>query len=137
MGDIRTGQSRGMTFAGYSDLEVEVCTCGVLFAAPEYLLDVCRKTGRSFYCPNGHSLVYESENAKLRKELATVKDSLASERARADQIESSLRATKGVVTRQRKRLERVVKGVCPCCNRYFKDVRRHMETKHPEYAGQA
>lgn len=28
---------------------------------------------------------------------------------------------------------RVKNGVCPCCNRSFSDLRRHMESKHPDY----
>lgn len=140
MGAVHTGQSRTMTFAGYSNLEVEVCAnCGVLFAAPEMLLDKRREDGDSFYCPNGHSLVYDSENERLRKELARAKDQLATERARSAQVDASLRATRGVVTKQRKRLEKVVAGVCPVdgCKRHFRDLRRHIATKHPEYRGQS
>jgi hypothetical protein len=134
-----TGQSRGNTFAGYSDLEVEVCTCGVLFAAPAHMLKVKRENGTRFYCPNGHTLHYASENERLKGELKRARDREASERARRDQAEASLRATKGVVTRQRKRLEKVVAGVCPVdgCKRHFRDLRRHIESKHPEYHGQA
>jgi hypothetical protein len=28
---------------------------------------------------------------------------------------------------------RIGNGVCPCCNRSFTNLRRHMTTKHPEY----
>lgn len=130
--------TRNETYAGHTTLEVEVCGgCGVLFAAPERLIDRCRETGDSFFCPNGHSLVYNDyENARLKKQLAATKDRLAAERARADQTEASLRATKGVVTKQKQKLKRVSEGVCPCCNRSFRDLRRHMATKHPDYEGQ-
>lgn len=140
MGAVHTGQSRSQTFAGYSDLEVEVCAaCGVLFAAPKALLEACRFDGDSFFCPNGHSLTYNSRQKKLEAELKRAKDRLAGERARADQTEASLRATKGVVTKQRKKLEKVVAGVCPVddCHRHFKNLRLHIETKHPDYKGQA
>ena len=131
--------SRNETYAGHTTLEVEVCGgCGVLFAAPERLIEHCRETGDSFFCPNGHSLSFnKSENEKIKSQLARVKDRLASEQARADQTEASLRATKGVVTKQRKKLEKVVAGVCPVdgCKRHFRDLRRHIETKHPSYDG--
>lgn len=28
---------------------------------------------------------------------------------------------------------RIRNGVCPCCNRSFKDVHRHMKSQHPEF----
>jgi hypothetical protein len=52
--------------------------------------------------------------------------------------ERSHAATKGVVTKQKKKLAKVVGGVCPVdgCHRNFKDVRRHIATRHPNYTGQ-
>jgi hypothetical protein len=29
--------------------------------------------------------------------------------------------------------KRVAAGVCPCCNRSFKDLARHMAGQHPDY----
>ena len=59
---------------------------------------------------------------------------LASER---DQLAASLRGTKANAARTRKELHsvkaRVAHGVCPCCNRTFKQLARHMKTKHPDY----
>jgi hypothetical protein len=133
-------RSPGETFAGYTQLEAVTCAaCGVLFAAPEHMIDKRREDGKTFYCPSGHNLVYGSENERLKKELSRAKDRAASERARRDQAEASLRATKGVVTKQRKKLEKVVAGVCPVdgCKRHFRDLRRHIATKHPGYEGQA
>jgi len=136
-----TRVSRNKTYAGYTTLEVECCgACGVLFAAPELLMSKCRETGDNFFCPNGHSLVYiDTENNRLKRQLASTKDRLAVARARADQTEASLRATKGVVTKQRKKLEKVVAGVCPVdgCKRHFRDLRRHMQSKHPDYEDQS
>jgi hypothetical protein len=56
---IQDRRQMGDTFAGHTDLEVTVCTCGVLFAAPQKLLDTRRFDGQSFYCPNGHSLSFK------------------------------------------------------------------------------
>lgn len=39
--------------------------------------------------------------------------------------------TKGVVTRTR---NRIANGVCPCCDRSFTNLQRHMASKHPDYA---
>ena len=41
---------------------------------------------------------------------------------------------KGQVTRIKKR---VANGVCPCCNRTFKDLAAHMSTQHPDYIEQS
>jgi hypothetical protein len=30
--------------------------------------------------------------------------------------------------------KRVGNGVCPCCNRTFEDLARHMKVKHREYS---
>jgi hypothetical protein len=32
--------------------------------------------------------------------------------------------------------KRVANGVCPCCHRSFVALRRHIETKHPEFKDQ-
>lgn len=141
MGTIHAGVNRSETFAGYSTLEVEVCTCGVLFAAPKQLLDRCRQTGEGFYCPNGHVLVYGSENEKLKKKLAAEKDARARVQARLDQEQMHSRAMRGVVTKTKNKLaateQRIANGVCPCCGRTFKELARHMKTKHPEYVSEA
>ena len=46
--------------------------------------------------------------------------------------ERSAAAYKGHLTRVKRR---VGNGVCPCCNRTFKNLADHMTTKHPDYAG--
>lgn len=51
-----------------------------------------------------------------------------------DQLEAERRAhaaTKGQLTKTRKR---VAGGVCPCCNRSFVNLGRHMAGQHPDYA---
>jgi hypothetical protein len=110
-------------------------TCGVPFAVTDGYDDRRREDGRTFYCPNGHSLTYRDT---LHKQLTAAQEQLARERARHDQtraerdaIERQRRATKGQLTKVRKR---VANGVCPCCNRSFADLAAHMATKHPDYA---
>ncbi len=137
MGTVHQGQSRGKTFAGYSDLEVEVCTCGVLFAAPKHLLDNARESGKNFYCPNGHSLVYSSENERLKKQLQQARDRAGRLASDLDQTQARLIAQKSATTRIKRERdslkERTAAGVCPCCNRTFQQLARHIKTKHPDY----
>jgi len=52
-------------------------------------------------------------------------------RADRDHKEAQRRAEKAAKTRIK---NRIGNGVCPCCNRTFKDLASHMKCKHPEYA---
>jgi hypothetical protein len=85
-----------------------------------------------------------AEANKLRKQLQAKESEVAREKARTDQAkadaayqhkqrieaEKSLVATKGVVTKLKKR---GAAGVCPCCNRTVKQMAEHLAEKHPEY----
>lgn len=121
-------------------LATETCfSCAVVFALPAALLKARRQDQGSFYCPNGHGQHYtESEAARLRRELDANKRraeraeaSLCAARDQLDAAERSRSALKGVVTRQKRR---AAAGVCPCCNRSFQALSRHMAAKHPDYA---
>lgn len=124
--------------------EVKCWVCGCNFAVDYTVLDNKKRYDKTLYCPNGCHLGFgETPEQKLRKEmeqkLAAAKREKEylearekSQRQRADAAERSLKATKGGVTRIK---NRVSKGVCPCCNRTFNNLQRHMETKHPDFSG--
>lgn len=115
--------------------------CGVHFGMQADMLRKCRDTGAEFYCPNGHRLVFrQTEAEKLRDQLAAAK-------GREDQLRARVTSLDGEVEHQRKRVQgyqgaltkvkkRVGNGVCPCCQRTFKDLARHMGTQHPDYSGE-
>lgn len=114
---------------------VEMVGCGHTVYMPEetrqWYLD---NRPRSWFCTIcGHKNYYggESEAAKLKRVIAAKDDQLDTLRRERDGKERQLRAQKGVVTRIKNRIS---KGVCPCCNRTFGDLERHMKTKHPDYA---
>ena len=141
MGTVHQRTERGDTFAGYTTLEVEVCTCGVLFAAPEHLLETRRFDGKSFYCPNGHSISYEGDRQRVEDANERLKNQRARLQAENDQQQAQIRAERAAKTRiknsrQRER-QRVAAGVCPCCNRSFKNLHRHMQSQHPYHVGKA
>lgn len=120
-------------------LESETCcTCGVVFGIESrHRAELRRKKERtSFYCPNGHSQHYigDTEADKLRRELEWARSQRDSARSALKMTENTLRVVKGHKTRLKKR---IANGVCPCCNRNFENVARHIKTKHPEYAGLA
>jgi hypothetical protein len=118
---------------------VEDCfTCGVQFGVSAKFNNNCRRDGRTFYCPNGHTMVYtETSEMKLQRELKKAQDEkdfyeqrLRSEEASHAHTTNRLSATKGALTRTKKR---IANGACPCCKRQFVDLHRHMTTKHPDY----
>lgn len=125
---------------------VSCANCGVKFAVNQDLYrQAVVESRRSVYCPAcGLETVWrESESQReirrLKGELETAgrRADTAARRAeladaRATGLENSLRATKGVVTKIKRRISN---GVCPCCNRTFRDLHRHMASQHPEFNG--
>lgn len=104
---------------------ITCCSCGVEFGVPCYLKKKLLETHKRFYCPNGHEQAFlgETEAERLKKELEKQK-----ERTRWAEEENKK------VTKKLKRTEkRISCGVCPCCNRSFVNLQRHMKTKHKDY----
>lgn len=107
-------------------------TCAVWHTIPEVIYKSCVAEGGFWHCPNGHSRGFakgadqiERENIRrerdsLKQNAARLADEIAAERKRADDAE------KKVVQIRR----RAAAGVCPCCNRTFLNVQKHMKTKH-------
>lgn len=71
-----------------------------------------------------------SEADKLRQQLQKEREATEWQRARANQLEKSLTAQKGQMTKLKKRINN---GVCPCCRRSFAALAQHMRRKHPDY----
>ncbi len=118
------------------------CACKTPMWLPAPLQTSARASDRiMFYCAYGHQQHYpkdESEADKLRRErdrlaqqIAQRDDELVAERLAREAAERSASAYRGQVTRVK---NRVGNGVCPCCNRTFSDLARHMHSKHPDYA---
>lgn len=113
-------------------LETTTCWCGAPMALPDTVLRNARELGNDLYCPaTGHKFRFGSEVDALRKKLEA-------ERSRNTALTDQLRAAerqvssaKGQLTKARKR---AAAGVCPCCNRSFVQLARHMATKHPDYS---
>lgn len=125
------------TLAHRSDLYItDCCTCGVVFGIPETLKARRLADGKDFYCPNGHPMVFQDTDAakirRLRESLTWERQRLDQERARADHMAAVARGHKGAHQRTK---NRIAKGVCPCCNRAFLDLGRHMAGQHPDYTG--
>jgi len=128
-----------------------VCAqCNVVFGLTPETDRVLRQSSAGFKCPFGHPLVFskgESEADKLRRE----RDRLKQENARLDEerhgawatanaqlerartAERQAAAARGQVTKLKKR---AANGVCPCCNRTFANLQRHMATKHAGFVAE-
>jgi hypothetical protein len=126
-----------MTYTG--ELVTLSCWCGTVHAVPAELASYqkrCHDTGGSvpdIYCPLGHAHVPAGRSkldierdraAELERQLAS-----AHEDTRAERVAHS--ATKAKLTKATRRTRA---GVCPCCNRSFVQLARHMATKHPDYS---
>lgn len=122
--------------------ELQDCiNCAVRFGVPEGFTANRRRDKRTFWCPNGHPMSYtQSEADLLRRE----RDRLKQEQARlhdvarrhAEERDAARRqasAARGQVTRLK---NRAAAGLCPCCNRSFQNLQRHMTTKHAGFTAE-
>lgn len=132
---ISTGT--GTRISGYLGTEsielyvLDCARCGVVFAINRDYEQRRRKDGSGFYCPNGHSNIYQPalEAEKQKRQIATLERRLANAQEDARAANASLITTKGHLTRARKRAD---KGLCLHCNRHFANVERHVAHMHPE-----
>lgn len=131
------------TFTQVGWFNVHNCSeCGVLYALEgQYDTRKSSESGR-WCCPNGHWQMY-SESALQRSEKAAkrAQELLEMERERnrnlhdqKDRIDRQRAAAWGQVTKLKRR---AAHGVCPCCNRTFKQLAAHMKDKHPEFIEKA
>lgn len=106
--------------------ELQCGNCGVFHAIPTAMYESCRSEGGFWHCPNGHSRGWSEgsisrERDRLKQKVAQLDDEIAALKL------SEATAQKKLVAAKR----RAVAGVCPCCNRTFDNVQRHMKSKHP------
>lgn len=126
-----------MAYVYYS--EHQCPTCGVHYGLDrEFYAAQQAGKGHGWYCPNGHKLViresdaekYRREAERLKQQIAQKDDEIAWQREQRKVSERQVAAAKGQITKLRKRANA---GVCPCCNRTFTNMARHMKTKHPNH----
>lgn len=120
--------------------------CGVHYALDAAFARLKWDQGGDWYCPNGHNLIFtETKAQKLQKQLDAERKKIADQQETIRYFDKRLSETvqerdnatrnwKSTKTRLRKTKERVANGVCPCCNRNFENLQRHIRTKHPAYA---
>ena len=123
-----------ITIKGNPHVVTQCGTCGVWFTVPEIVWESHRREGGYQTCPNGHARGWKTgeeqrerdairlERDRLKQDAARLEDELAAERRR------TATAEKKILQIQR----RAGAGVCPCCNRTFQALSRHMKNKHPD-----
>lgn len=113
--------------------------CQISFAVPAQSKERWMANGELFWCPNGHSQAYcETEVQRLQKQIEQEKkrrewaeQSRDYSQKRNQTLEKQKAALKGVITKTRKR---IANGVCPCCQRSFINLHKHIKHMHPNYS---
>jgi len=125
---------------------MEICECGecgVVYVVSKLVRDRQRRAGGFSHCPNGHQWGWAAGNTEndyirqerdcLKQQIAEKDDAIRLEREARASAERSAAAARGQATKLRKRAQA---GVCPCCNRTFLSLQRHMTQKHPEFSAE-
>ena len=129
-------------FTGSQFVGEKCCNCGVTFAMEASFQQERLKDHKNFFCPNGHSQHYtgETEADKLKKKVKNLETQLqwAEDRAtRANEQANSHFRGKQIIKGKFKHMKaRVANGVCPCCQRTFQNLMRHMKSQHPKFKGE-
>ena len=124
-----------MIINGTDCMEHQCGSCGVWYALPRVIYETAYREGGFWSCPNGHRRGWEKGQTpkdieKLRQERDRLRQRVAERDDEISGLEKSVSAHKGQITKMRKR---AAAGVCPCCNRNFVNLARHMKSKHPDY----
>ena len=115
------------------------CQCKTQFCITDDFRKVAMERCETFqfYCPHGHPQHYvrgESELEKIRRERDQFKQQIAERddalREAHDKTSRIVAAARGEITKMKKRAHA---GMCPCCNRSFANMARHMKQKHPAF----
>jgi hypothetical protein len=123
-------------------LVVTKCWCGVTHGVPQSLYDLQRRQFneggqvKSIYCPLGHGWIPSGtpKYKRLEQDLQRERASHDQQRARLhDQIEQEKNRTRAQKAAKTRLKNRVAAGVCPCCNRHFDNLGRHMAHQHPDF----
>ena len=134
---------RGETVIHGQRMMLEECyTCKTTFAMDWHTYKAADfgKESFTFCCPYGHKQHYctgEREIGKMRRDrdrlaqrVAEKDDEIKRQKDLREHAERSASAYKGKVTRLK---NRAAAGLCPCCNRTFQNLHKHMTTKHPGF----
>lgn len=112
----------------------ECRTCGCVSTVPEVMNDQLYAEGGYRHCPSGHAWGWSKETCereRLRQERDRLKQQVAQ---RDDEVARQIEMRKKAEGKLGRITKRINHGVCPCCNRTFENLARHMKSKHPNIA---
>lgn len=124
-----------------TDLISQVCIkCGMTFAVPSEWDTRRRADHATFYCPNGHGQHYPGKTREEQR-IEELEAAVARERrARESEQQSREWAQRAALTAKQqagkaraklaRTMDRVHCGVCPHCQRTFKQLAAHIKSKH-------
>ena len=125
-------------------VSIQCYRCKEPFGLTQERYNVAKRSEQSFHCPNGHSQFFPlgpTEAEKLQSQLDAerrarqrAEQNAAYEASRASSERRTAIAYKGQATRLRNRAKA---GTCPCCNRTFQQLARHMASEHPHFQPEA
>ena len=110
--------------------------CGVPFAMNDDMVQSRESNHKTWYCPNcgcRRHFAKLSREEQLERQLHYARELSESRAQQLKTADYQRRAAKANLTKYKKR---VGKGVCPCCNRTFQNLARHMASQHPDQVEQ-
>lgn len=116
-------------------------SCGVEIYGPKAKFEQTQNNGGDFYCINGHPACFSESRAKKAEAAVAqleqrLKAALARETLAQNNARSASRSAAIVKGKLKAQTARIKNGVCPCCNRSFENLQRHMKTKHPKWGAE-
>ena len=99
--------------------------CHHHFVMSEDTFDGYERSGKKFYCPQGHVLTVR-QNDVVSSLRASNRFLLRSEE-RVEMLLQRIKSIKGVITRQRNRL---IRGCCPYCNKDIMAISKSPMLQH-------
>jgi len=123
-----------MTFGGDGQTYIICCdgNCRIRFSVPDTFYRTCRDDPKQwFYCPNGHHQHFSGKKSReeLEADISRLRQQVAQ---RDDEIADVSRQRDAAKAKAAKIEKRAKAALCPCCNRHFENLARHLKTKHPE-----
>lgn len=113
--------------------EVVCGTCGITHAVPADWINNRRANKGDIYCPNGCCRTWKKSDAdRLREQLEIKERELRMAKCEALNKQVLIDSERQAREKAERKLKRVKNGVCPCCQRSFENLKRHMATQHPE-----
>lgn len=108
--------------------------CNVPFLMSQGHFNARKQDHDTWWCPNcGCTRHFPAKSDKeiLKEQLEAQRRRTRLAEGQAEQERHRTRAQKAAKTRLK---NRIANGVCPCCNRTFKNLMQHMHNQHPEFA---